>query len=87
MREEHVKSTSSLINAVEQSMKVLFSASSVGSLFMSVLFTYLLGMINGMQIQALTCLFRIRLPSNAMAVMNMILKLASFDLFKTDIIY
>lgn len=81
MREEDAKLTSSITNTVEKSMIVFFPTLTVESLFMSVLFTYLLGMINGMQIQALTCLFSIRLPSNAMAVMIMILKLASFDFF------
>lgn len=68
-------------------MKVFFAATSVGSVLMSGLFIYLMGMVNGMQIQALTCLFRIRLPTNAMSIMIMILNLAAFDMFNTEIIY
>ena len=78
---EQAKTTNFFVKSIEISLKVFFAATSVGSLFMSIIFTQLLGMINGLQIQALTCLFRIRLPSNAMSVMITILNLAAFDMF------
>jgi hypothetical protein len=68
-------------------MKVFFSATSVGSVLMSGLFIYLMGMVNGMQIQALTCLFTIRLPANALSIMIMILNLAAFDMYNTEKLY
>ena len=66
---------------VSVSMKIFFAGTSIGSLFMSVLFVYLVGMVNGLQILAITCLFQIRMPSNAMSIMIMVLHLAAFDLF------
>jgi hypothetical protein len=45
---------------------------------------FLWGMINGLQLIALTCLFKIRLPSNVMSVNIEILKIAAFDLFQSD---
>ena len=62
-------------------MKVFFGATSVTSLLLSSVFIYLMGTVNGMQVQALTCLFFIRLPSNAMSIMVTILNLAAFDMF------
>jgi hypothetical protein len=48
---------------------------------MSMLFYYLIGMVNGLQIMALTALFKIRMPANSMNIMIMILSLAAFDFF------
>ena len=57
---------------------------SVLSVFLSLVFMELMGMINGLQIQALSCLFRVRLPINALMIMTMILKFAAFDMFQTE---
>jgi hypothetical protein len=54
---------------------------------MSTFISYLWGIANGLQIIAMTCLFRIRLPTNVQVVFVEILKLAAFDLFKTETIY
>ena len=67
---------------------VIFSAgASVGSFFMSILFMFLMGLINGLQIQALSALFAVRMPTNANAIMVMIMNLVSFDIFKTEKMY
>ena len=67
---------------------MIFSAgASVASLFMSLLFMFLMGLINGLQIQALSALFAIRMPANASAIMVMIMNLVSFDIFKTEKFY
>ena len=67
---------------------MIFAAgASVGSLFMSLLFIYLMGLINGLQVQGLSALFAVRMPTNAHDMMVMILNLASFDIFKTETIY
>ena len=61
---------------------MIFSAgASVASLFMSFLFMFLMGLINGLQIQALSALFAVRMPFNANAMMVMIMNLVSFDIF------
>ena len=52
--------------------------------FTSIVIYYLWGMINSLQLIALTCLFKIRLPANIFAFNKEILKLANFDLFKTE---
>ena len=49
--------------------------------------SYLWGIVNGLQLIAMTCLFRIRLPTNVQVVFVEILQLAAFDLFKTETIY
>ena len=49
--------------------------------FTSIVIYYLWGMINSLQLIALTCLFKIRLPANIFAFNKEILKLANFDLF------
>ena len=67
---------------------MIFAAgASVGSLFMSILFIYLMGLINGLQVQGLSALFAVRMPTNANAIMVMVMNLASFDIFKTEKIY
>ena len=81
------KAISSASTKTSVLMKIFITGTSIGSLFMSVLFVYLVGMVNGLQILALTCLFHIRIPSNAMSIMTMILSLAAFDLFETEKIY
>jgi hypothetical protein len=73
--------TETLQGTISNSMKVFFGATSVSSIFLSGLFIYLMGMVNGMQIQSLTCLFKVRLPTNAMTIMVTILNLAAFDMF------
>ena len=57
------------------------------TLFTSSILSYLWGIINGLQLIAMACLFRIRLPTNVQVVFIEILKLAAFDLFKTETIY
>ena len=46
-----------------------------------------MGLINGLQVQALSALFAIRMPTNALEIMIMIMNLASFDVFNTEKIY
>ena len=66
----------------------IFSAgASVGSFFMSFLLMFLFGLINGLQIQALSALFFVRMPSNAYDIMVMIMNLVSFDILKTEKMY
>ena len=63
-------------------MLTVFAAGiSLLSVFLSLVFMELMGMINGLQIQALSCMFRVRLPLNAMMIMTVILKFAAFDMF------
>ena len=54
---------------------------------MSTIISYLWGIVNGLQLIAMTCLFRIKLPTNVQVVFVEILKLAAFDLFQTETIY
>ena len=46
-----------------------------------------MALINGLQVQALSALFAIRMPTNALEIMIMIMNLASFDVFNTEKIY
>lgn len=55
------------------------------TVFLTTVIFLLWGMINGMQVISLTCLFSVRLPINVFTVSNKISKLASFDVFRTDI--
>ena len=67
---------------------MIFAAgTSIGSFFMSFLLIYLMGLINGLQVQALSALFAVRMPTNANDIMVMFMNLASFDLFNTEKIY
>ena len=54
---------------------------------MSTIISYLWGIVNGLQLIAMTSLFRIKLPTNVQVVFVEILKLAAFDLFQTETIY
>ena len=67
---------------------MIFAAgTSIGSFFMSLLLIYLMGLINGLQVQALSALFAVRMPTNANDIMVMFMNLASFDVFNTEKIY
>ena len=67
---------------------MIFAAgTSIGSFFMSFLLIYLMGLINGLQVQALSALFAVRMPTNANDIMVMFMNLASFDVFNTEKIY
>ena len=57
------------------------------TLFTSTILCYLWGIVNGLQLITMTCLFRIRLPTNVQVVFVELLKLAAFDLFQTETIY
>jgi len=49
--------------------------------------SYLWGIVNGLQLITMTCLFRIRLPTNVQVFFVSSLKIAEIDMFKTDSIY
>ena len=68
---------------VKFSLSAFFSGNLALTIFTSIVIFYLWGMINGLQLIAMTCLFRIRLPANVSSIMNEILKLANFDLLRT----
>ena len=53
----------------------------VVTIFATAAIYYLWGMINGMQIISLTCLFRVRLPVNVYTINMAIMKFSSFDIF------
>ena len=85
--EQEAQFIGSTVKAVSISLKIFAAGASIGSLFMSFLFIYLMGLINGLQVQALSALFAIRMPTNALEIMIMIMNLASFDVFNTEKIY
>ena len=85
--EQEAQFIGSTVKAVSISLKIFAAGASVGSIFMSMLFIYLMGLINGLQIQGLSSLFAVRMPANANAMMVMVMNLASFDIFKTEKIY
>ena len=85
--EQEAQFIGSLVKAVSISLKIFAAGASIGSLFMSFLFIYLMALINGLQVQALSALFAIRMPTNALEIMIMIMNLASFDVFNTEKIY
>jgi hypothetical protein len=62
-----------------------------GNIFMTIFFSlilvYLWGMINGLQLVALTCLFSVNLPPVLNAVNTQLMKLSQFDLFQTSTLY
>jgi len=68
-------------------MRVFVSSNLLLTIFSSILIAYLWGMINGLQIIAMTCLFKVRLPNNVLVVNVEILKIAAFDLFHTSDLY
>lgn len=71
-------------STMEMTLTAVFSSNLVLTVFASIAMYFLWGMINGLQLIALTCLFKIRLPSNVMSVNIEILKIAAFDLFQSD---
>jgi len=73
-----------VVKTVKSGMSVFFSGNILMTVFTSLVIYYLWGMINNQQVIALTCLFKIRLPANILAVNKEILKLANFDLFQTE---
>ena len=72
---------------MSNSLKIFAAGTSIGSFFMSFLLIYLMGLINGLQVQALSALFAVRMPTNANDIMVMFMNLASFDVFNTEKIY
>ena len=85
--EQELQQIESLIKTVKIFLVIFAAGASVGSIFMSMLFIYLMGLINGLQVQGLSALFAVRIPANANAIMVMVMNLASFDIFKTEKIY
>ena len=79
--EQEMKLIETLIKITKVTLLVIFASAFVGRYYMSVLFMLLMGLINGLQIQALSALFAVRMPFNANAMMVMIMKLVSFDIF------
>jgi hypothetical protein len=73
-------------STVESAMTFVFTGNIVITAFASVAMYFLWGMINGLQLIALTCLFKIRLPANVMQVNLEILQVAAFDFFQSDVI-
>ena len=55
--------------------------------FTSAILIYLWGLINGLQLNAMTCLFKIRLPTNVQTTFIQIMKLAAFDFLQTEALY
>jgi hypothetical protein len=74
---------SAITEALSKSMTLFFTSNMVITVFSSIVIYFLWAMINGLQVIALTCLFKIRLPANVMTFNVEILKLAAFDLFQT----
>ena len=70
----------------EDALLAFFSANTCLSLLTSALLQQLWSMVNALQIAMLTTLFVIHLPKNADMIMVMILRLVSFDFFKTETI-
>ena len=85
--EQEVQQIESLNKNGKIFMVIFAAGASVGSIFMSMLFIYLMGLINGLQVQGLSALFAVRMPANANAMMVMVMNLATFDIFKTEKIY
>ncbi len=81
------QTVSAITITVKSTMTVVFSGNMVLTIFTSTILGYLWGVVNGLQLMAMTCLFRIRLPTNVQVVFVEILKLAAFDLFQTETIY
>lgn len=73
-----------LAQAISTTMTFLFSSNVVVAGFASVVLYFLWGMINGLQLIALSSLFKIKLPANVNVVNIEILRVAAFDLFKTE---
>ena len=67
---------------VGASLNVFLSGNLVFTIFASVVITYIWSMINGLQVIALSSLFKVRIPAVALVVLTTILQLAAFDLFK-----
>jgi hypothetical protein len=75
------KLVETMATTVKSGMTVIFSGNIVVTIFTSTILCYLWGIVNGLQLIAMTCLFRIKLPTNVQVVFVEILKLAAFDLF------
>ena len=71
---------------MDTALTAVFTSNIVLTAFASIAMYFLWGMINGLQLIALTCLFTIRLPANVMSVNIEILQVAAFDLFHSDVI-
>ena len=67
---------------VGASLNGFLSGNLVFTIFASVVITYIWSMINGLQVIALTSLFKVNIPINVSSVLFKILQLANFDLFK-----
>lgn len=50
MKPKEVETTNTIFKATKILLTIFFSATSVSSLFMSILFVYLMGLVNGLQI-------------------------------------
>ena len=81
--EQEAYANEHLIKRRTISLMIFAAGTSIGSLFMSIFIIYLMGLINRLQIQALSALFAVRMPTNTNDIMVMIMNLASFNLFKT----
>ena len=58
------------------SVKVFMASNVAMTVFLTAILVFVWGMINGMQVISLTCLFEVRLPPNIFSVNLQILKLA-----------
>ena len=76
MDEEELNKIETFTNNLVITLKVFAGGISFLSVFLSMVFIYLLGIVNGLQIQALSCLFKVRLPINSMMIMTVLLKFA-----------
>jgi 3-methyladenine DNA glycosylase Tag len=61
--------TNIIKQAVSYSLKSVFFSNFATTAVFSIMMYYLWGMINGLQLIAMTCLFRIQLPANAFTVL------------------
>ena len=73
--------------AVDIVLKTALSGNLILTIFTSLVLIYLWSMINGLQVIALTCLFKVQLPANVEVVNTEILRFAAFDLFQTEWIF
>lgn len=85
--EAEAKSVEALTTTVKSTLTVVFSSNIVLTVFTSAVLFYLWGMINGLQLIAMTCLFKIRLPTNVQTAFIQIMKLAAFDFLQTESLY
>ena len=72
---------------IEDGTKLILSSNLVMNFFLAASLQQLWQMINTQQIIILLPLFRITLPSNIAIVFNLLMKIAAFDVIRTDGLY